>query len=91
MCLLITIYLNDIGGLFFTKFFLRIQKIIYHTLVNNPARILGLTYIQDIFGNLSDIADSSIIFRDIFSMFNFNPLEVLDGVVDTHPMINIIK
>lgn len=84
-------YLNDIGGLFFTKFFLRIQKIIYHTLVNNPARILGLTYIQDIFGNLSDIADSSIIFRDIFSMFNFNPLEVLDGVVDTHPMINIIK
>lgn len=84
-------YLNDIGGLFFTKFFMRIQKIIYHTMVKNPARVLGLTWIQDIFGNFSDIADSSVIFRDIFSMFNFNPLEVLDGVVDTHPMINIIN
>lgn len=84
-------YLNDVGGLFFTKFFLRIQKIIYHTMVNSPARVLGLTYIQDLFGNLSDIADSSIIFRDIFNMFNVNPLEVVDGIVDAHPMINIIK
>lgn len=84
-------YLNDVGGLFFTKFFLRIQKIIYHTMVNSPARILGLTFIQDLFGNLSDIADSSIIFRDIFNMFNVNPLEVVDGLVDTHPMINLIK
>ena len=83
-------YLNSIGGVFFTKFFLRIQKVILHTLKNSPARFFGLHYLQELFGNISDIFDSFGLTKDLGFMFK-TPVGALSGIVDMHPIINIIK
>lgn len=83
-------YLNSVGGIFFTKFFLRIQKVILNTVKNNPARLLGLTLIEELMGNLSDITDSFVLFKDMMFMFN-NPLSALGGYFDTHPWLNVLN
>jgi len=83
-------YLNSMGGIFFTKFFLRIQKVILNTLVNSPARFIGLYELQDLFGGLSDITDSFILTKDIGFMFK-DPIEALSGYFDTHPLIQLLK
>lgn len=83
-------YLNSVGGVFFTKFFLRIQKVIFNVLKNNPARIIGLDLLQEIFGNLSDITDSFALFKDIGFMFK-DPVEALGGWWDTFPWVQMIK
>lgn len=83
-------YLNSVGGVFFTKFFLRIQKVILNVVRNNPARLLGLTLIEELMGNLSDITDSFVLFKDMMFMFN-NPLSALGGYFDTHPWLNVMN
>jgi hypothetical protein len=83
-------YLNSVGGVFFTKFFLRIQKVIFNTLKQAPARFFGLYFIQELFGNISDIADSSVMLKDLGYMFK-DPIEALAGFTDTHPLINLLR
>lgn len=83
-------YLNSIGGVFFTKFFLRVQKIILHTLKNSPARFFGLHYLQELFGNISDIFDSFGLTKDLGFMFK-SPIGALGGITDMHPVINMIR
>lgn len=82
-------YLNRKGGIFFTKYFLRIQKIIVNTVKTAPARILGLTLLQELFGNFSDITDSFALFKDIFFMFS-NPVKTTGAYFDTHPWLNLL-
>lgn len=84
-------YMNDMGMLFFTKFFIRIQKIIMQIWRHKGGRALSLLGLQELFGNVSDISDSSAIFADIFDKFNFNPMEVLNGFLDTHPLVQVFK
>ena len=83
-------YLNSIGGVFFTKFFLRIQKVILYTLQNYPARFFGLHYLQELFGNISDIADSFGLTKDLAFMFK-TPIGALEGILDMHPTINLLR
>lgn len=83
-------YLNSIGGVFFTKFFLRVQKVILYTLQNAPARFFGLHYLQELFGNISDIFDSFGLTKDIGFMFK-TPIGALGGVPDMHPVINLLR
>jgi hypothetical protein len=54
-------YLNDMGIIPFTKYYLRIQKVIFQLLREAPGRALALLGLQDVFGEISDITDSSIL------------------------------
>lgn len=81
-------YLNSIGAVFFTKFFLRIQKVILYTLQDEPLRFIGLHYIQELFGNISDIFDSFGLTKDLSFMFK-TPLGALGGIPDMHPWLQL--
>lgn len=83
-------YLNSVGGVFFTKYFLRVQKIILANLASNPARVLGLELLQELWGNVSDITDSFALFKDIGFMFK-DPIEALGGWWDMFPWIQMVK
>jgi hypothetical protein len=41
-------YANDISLILFTKFYLRIQKIIFQTYKNAPAKFLGLLFLEEL-------------------------------------------
>lgn len=83
-------YLNSVGGVFFTKYFLRVQKIILANLASNPARVLGLELLQELWGNVSDITDSFALFKDIGFMFK-DPVEALSGWWDMFPWVQMVK
>lgn len=85
-------YMNDIGLVMFTKFFLRIQKVIYQLMTERPARFISLMLAQDMLGvNFSDVADSNPITKDIAMMFNLTPVDAVDGVVTAHPIYSVAK
>ena len=54
-------YLNDTGLLWFTKYYLRIQVVLAQIVKENPTGALALLGLQDQFGNVSDILDSSML------------------------------
>jgi hypothetical protein len=52
-------YGNDLGFLWFTKYYVRIQKILLKTLVNQPARVMSLLTFEWMFGDIvSDVYDT---------------------------------
>ena len=51
-------YANDIGLLWFTKYVLRVQKVIYDTFRENPSDTIMALLLQNIFGDVPDIFDS---------------------------------
>jgi len=53
-------YLNDMGLLMFSKYLIRVQKIILQTVAENPGRFMVWTIFQNFFGDVSDITDSAI-------------------------------
>jgi hypothetical protein len=54
-------YLNDMGLLWFTKYYLRIQKVIIDLVRDNPLRALTLLAVDNFITNVSDILDSSFL------------------------------
>ena len=54
-------YLNDTGLLWFTKYYLRIQAVIFTIVRENPLGALSILGLNDYFGNFSDILDSSMV------------------------------
>jgi hypothetical protein len=56
-------YLNDMGFLRFTKYYLRIQKVIMHLYRDNPGRMLALMMVGNYFDNLPTVLDSSMVTR----------------------------
>jgi len=54
-------YLNDTGVVWFTKYYVRIQKVIFQLIRENPLNALGIWAIGDWLFNLPDILDSSIL------------------------------
>ena len=53
-------WMNKIGMLLFTKYFVRVMKIMYNTLVANPARVIAQTMLQHVFFDVTDIYDTSL-------------------------------
>ena len=52
-------YLNDMGFLWFTKYYIRIQKIIAKTLIDNPARVISLVTLDFMTGDgISTVQDT---------------------------------
>lgn len=70
-------YLNDIGALLFTKYFLRVQKIILETFRENPASALSTVLFNYYTGIGSGIWSSSIIESDIMTRVN-SPANMMD-------------
>lgn len=54
-------YLNDLGLLLFTKYLIRVQRIIGKTFLENPARTTMIMLLQNFFGDIPDIMDSTMI------------------------------
>lgn len=53
-------YLNDMGLVMFTKYYLRIQKVILQLFRENPARALAIMVSHGFFNNMPSILDSSL-------------------------------
>jgi hypothetical protein len=73
-------YMNDMGLLFFTKYYLRIQAVIFQLVKDNPLRALSVMYGFDHIWSLSDIFDSSMIGKTP-GTFGMGALE-LPGAID---------
>jgi len=54
-------YANDIGVWMFSKFAVRIQKVILTTIKNSPARVLGLVGIDTMVSDLEYITEQSLL------------------------------
>jgi Schitoviridae virion RNA polymerase len=52
-------YLNDMGILWFTKYYLRIQRVLYRLYKDNPAKALSIMALGNFFPNLGNITESS--------------------------------
>ena len=61
-------YLNDMGLLWFTKYYLRIQAVIMQLVREQPLRAAALLGIDNFFVNVSDILDSSFISKSPVNM-----------------------
>ncbi len=83
-------YLNDTGIFPFTKFLLRTQKVIFNTLKENPARVLGLHMIENLTGmDVDDIYESTLGVTNPFDRVKY-PFEML-GTEDNILTINTLK
>jgi hypothetical protein len=52
-------YANDMGAVMFTKYYLRIQRVIQHVYRNHPSRAILLMLFDNYFAGMQTIADSS--------------------------------
>lgn len=82
-------YLNRIGGVMFTKFLIRIQKIIMNLMTEKPSRALSLMLLQNWLGDFSDIADSFLMSYNFGRLVNGDPSEVIAGGIDAHPVLGM--
>lgn len=74
-------YANDMGFVMFTKFFLRIQRVIADLILNHPGKTLSLFVLQNALADLPDILDSFLPTTDVIGKLNMNPIaEAISGV-----------
>lgn len=73
-------YLNDMGIVWFTKYYLRIQKVIAHLYAEKPGRALMLLSLSHFFSGIPTLMDSSFIHKlhNPFSIGAFKYPSVLD-------------
>jgi len=70
-------YSNDIGVTMFTKFFVRIQKIIHYMIKNHPGSTLASLGLQGIIGDVSDVTDTIMTPANVYNKFNGDLLGLL--------------
>lgn len=81
-------YANDMGLLMFTKFFIRIQKVIMRIMKDHPGNVMATVLLQQQFGDFSEILDSSVVGTDLFGKIN-NPLSLVPSITDI-PTVNLV-
>lgn len=84
-------YLNDMGLIMFTKFFIRVQKVILRQLTTRTANVMSLLLMQwalDI--PISDILDSNALGDDAIENKWNSPAGVLGTLVNTPPLLSLI-
>jgi hypothetical protein len=74
-------YLNDVGLLFFMKYFLRIQKVLFQVFQENPARSLSAVAFGEFFSSIPLVTESNFLERIGNNPFSAGALE-LPGAVD---------
>jgi len=79
-------YMNDMGIGMFTKFFFRIQRVIWETAKNNPGKVLVGLGLQTLFFPVPNIMNSAF-----YNGMNFNdPFSILGSTVD-QPLLNLLS
>jgi hypothetical protein len=79
-------YLNDMGVVMFTKYYMRIQKPLVRMVGENPARFMMMLMAQSFLG-FSAPSDSSFLTNNPLSRF-VNPLNTIVGAPDEIMLIN---
>ncbi|MGL4252883.1 MAG: hypothetical protein ACRCR2_02320 [Fusobacteriaceae bacterium] len=75
-------YLNDLGVLMFSKYVIRVQKMILKILKEHPARVASWAMLQNFFGDISDITDSAAFIQTNPLNRFINPFAKLTEVPD---------
>lgn len=71
-------YANAMGLVMFTKYYLGIQHVVAKLWANQPIEALASAIGQQVFGDISDIYDDSVVNKSPTRMFR-NPLDHLDA------------
>ena len=84
-------YMNDMGLVMFTKYFLRVQKVIIKAWGERPAQTFFTWMAASLLG-LPTIIDSAILGAgDLLAKFNFNPWDLASSMFGTAPMNLLLK
>ena len=86
-------YLNDMGIIRFTKYYLRIQTVIMHLWRDNPARALMLLSLDHFFSGAQTLMDSGFL-HHLGNPLNAGALEypfVLDELATTSALLSPLK
>lgn len=75
-------YLNDMGIVMFTKFWIRNQRVLVRAARERPASVALLKLIQVATGDLADIYDSHLFTGKSINM----PWDVVKGAMQNHPL-----
>ena len=77
-------YANDMGLFMFSKFFIRIQRVLAYSIRNKTGNFLALAGLQDISEiNIPDIFDSwGLSLDNIMNKFNDNPWELMMEIMN---------
>ncbi|MCD1628464.1 hypothetical protein [Marinobacter shengliensis] len=79
-------YGNDMGLVFFTKYYLRIQKVIFGLMRDKPARALGVVAASNYMGGLSNIFESNILGRVGNNPFDVGAANITDLASEPIPL-----
>ena len=82
-------YINDMGIFMYTKFLVRIQKVIMKLMRTNKKGIAALLMAEQILGNVPDVTDSSVAYGIGLSRMN-NPMEIMDTISEI-PLLHLLK
>lgn len=84
-------YLNDMGFLYFTKYYIRIQRIILGQWLENPVRGLLLKMGDDYFTSMQTIMDSTVHLGNPIEPGAFKMLEAADEGIMAKLFTGVIK
>jgi hypothetical protein len=87
-------YMDDMGLMMFTKYFMRIQRVLLKTAREHPARIMGLAALNAYYDLGPIVLDSSAVFRVGNNPFNTGPLtflQSLDDLATVNASMSIVK
>jgi hypothetical protein len=84
-------WMNDVGLAMFTKFYIRIQKVIFRRYRDNPLNMIGFHGIEWLTGNnISDITDVVLSPQNTLNRF-YNPDDLIKEVVETNLLVLATK
>jgi hypothetical protein len=75
-------YMDDMGLMMFTKYFMRIQRVLLKTAREHPARMLGLAALNSLYDLGPIVLDSSAVFRVGNNPFSAGPVTLLQSLDD---------
>ena len=81
-------YMNDMGLLMFTKFFIRIQKVMVMTMSKAPAKFFGLAWLNEFLDLVSIVQESSLSPESVIGKFA-NPFGVMLQTAVHNPVVDV--
>jgi hypothetical protein len=72
-------YLNDMGIVWFTKYYMRIQKVLLHLYRDNPGKSLAMVSLEHFFPGLDTLVDSGF-WNKLGNPFSIGALKAPDAV-----------
>lgn len=86
-------YLNDTGLVMFTKYFIRIQRPILRLMLQNPANVMMMAMMQNIFDFSSPLDSILLVNKDPLSVINnplMKPVEVPDEIAPINAILHLL-